>query len=173
MQKNEYFTVNEVSKKFEVSSRNVRRIIAVLEQNTSNELLYKDKNHHWQIHHLLLPKFRPLRKRRNKYYALTIDPCKHLSENDLNKIMQFVFDRTDDAKLEINYAIEPKKSNGQNHIHCYIKCTNKKALMSMLKLGFSNMSYFESIIFDLSGWRDYISKQAKITILKKQQNANN
>lgn len=87
--------------------------------------------------------------------------------------MQFVFDRTDVEELEIHYAIEPKKSNGQNHIHCYIKCTNKKALMSMLKLGFSNMSYFESIIYDLSGWRAYISKQAKITTLKKQQNANN
>jgi hypothetical protein len=172
MLKNEYFTVKNISEKFEVSSRNVRRIIAQLEQKTSNDLLYKDNNHIWQIHHLLLPKFKPQRKRLNKYYALTIDPCTFLSEKDIIKIMQFVFDKTDDNTLEINYSVEQKKSNGQNHIHCYIKCKSKKALLNIMKLGFGKMNYLESRIYDFSGWRSYMSKESNITTLKKEENGN-
>ena len=172
MTKNEYFTVSEVSKKFDVSARNVRKIIGSLETDTSNLLLHKDKKHRWLIHRLLLPKFKPQRKKKNKYYALTIDPCMNLSQSDIHKTMNFIVEKVEDNTLELNYTIETKKSHGQNHIHCFIKCKEKKALLEFMKLGYGKMNYYESVIYDLNGWREYITKENKnlTTILKKEQN---
>jgi len=69
MQKNEYLTVKDISQKYMMSTRNVRRIITTLENKCSDETLYKDKNNHWQVHHLLVCKFKPQRMRKNKYYT--------------------------------------------------------------------------------------------------------
>ena len=167
MQANEYVTVKEISLKYDMSARNVRRIISKLTENCSEATLYKDKNHEWQIHHLLVPKFKPQRTRKNKYYALSVDPCANYTESDINVVLRFVYEQMNDDSLEINYVIEQKKSNNQNHLHCYVKCTNKKKLLDLLKLGFSRISYKESILFDLAGWKQYITKDgSQIKTLK-------
>lgn len=167
MQTNEYLSVKEISTKYDMSARNVRRIISKLTDDYSNELLYKNKNDEWQIHQLLVPKFKPQRKRRNKFYALSIDPCSNYTVNDINTIMNFVYAQMGDTTLELNYVIEQKKSNNQNHLHCYIKCSDRKKLLDLFKLGFSRISYNESTIFDLEGWKGYITKDgSQITTLK-------
>jgi hypothetical protein len=167
MQQNEYSTVKEISLKYDMSARNVRKIISKLTDNCSETTLYKNKNHEWQVHHLLVPKFKPQRTRKNKYYALSIDPCGKYTEKDINVVMRFVYGEMNDDALELNYVIEQKKSNNQNHLHCFVKCTNKKKLLDLLKLGFSRISYHESVIFDLEGWRGYITKDgSQITTLK-------
>lgn len=168
MQQNEYKTVKEISTKFDMSTRNVRRIISKLTDNCSEATLYKDKNHEWQIHHLLVPKFKPQRTRKNKYYALSVDPCANYTKSDIDVVMRFVYEQMGDDVLEINYVVEQKKSNNQNHLHCYVKCSNRKKLIECFKLGFSRISYHESVIFDLNGWKQYITKDgSQIITLKK------
>lgn len=167
MIKNEYMNVKEISQITLQSTRNVRRIIKRIENEVSKELLHQDNNSNWRIHHLLLGRFKPQRIRTDKYYALSIDPCYNYSDAEIDEIMRFVFSQMNDNKLEINYVIEQKKANSQNHIHCYVKCSNKKKLMQCIKLGFSKVSYHQSPIFDLNGWKQYITKDNnEIKILK-------
>lgn len=158
MHKNEYLTVKDISNKYLMSTRNVRRIISTLENNCSESTLYKDKNGHWQIHHLLIGKFKPQRTRKDKYYAVTIDPTHKYSVKDIDIIMLFVLKQLAEAKVEINYVVEQKKTNGHNHIHSYVRCPNKRKLINYFRLGFGQLSYHESVIFDLNGWKQYITK---------------
>ena len=168
MHQNEYLTVKEISTKYEMCTRNVRRIISNLTDNCSEAMLYKNKNGEWMVHHLLVPKFKPQRTRKNKYYALSIDPCTDYSKSDIDVVMKFAYEQMGDDVLEINYVVEQKKSNNRNHLHCYVKCSNKKKLINCFKLGFSQISYHESVIFDLNGWKDYIKKDgSQIITLKK------
>jgi hypothetical protein len=168
MQKNEYLTVKDISEKYMMSTRNVRRIITTLENKYSEETLYKDKNNHWQVHHLLVGKFKPQRMRKNKYYAVTIDPTYNYTSKDIDVIMIFVLDQLDDDTAEINYVVEQKKANEHNHIHSYVKCSNKRKLINSFRFGFGQLSYHESIIFDLNGWKQYITKDNNIVkTLKK------
>jgi hypothetical protein len=170
MQKNEYVTVREISAKYEMCTRNVRRIISNLTNNQSESMLYKNKNGEWMVHHLLIPKFKPQRTRKNKYYALSIDPCTDYTKKDIEGVMKFAYEQMGDEVLEINYVIEQKKSNNRNHLHCYVKCSNKKKLLDCFKLGFSRISYHESVIFDLNGWKDYIMKDGSQIITLKNLN---
>jgi hypothetical protein len=168
MVKNEYLTVKEISKIYDMSARNIRRIINKLKGSYTEATLYKDKNHQWQVHSLLLSKFKPQRIRKDKYYALSIDPCANYTKSDIEAIMQFVYEQMGDEIKEINYVVEQKKSNMQNHLHCFIKCINRKKLINSFKLGFSRISYHQKAIFDLNGWKDYITKEGcKINTLKK------
>ena len=82
--------------------------------------------------------------------------------------MAFVYEQMDDHTLEINYAIERKKSDGLNHVHSFVKCSNKKKLIKCIRLGFGKISYRETPIFDLTGWKSYITKYGAeiITITK-------
>lgn len=171
MQQNEYLTVKEISLKYNISARNVRRIISKLTDECSEATLYKNRNHEWQVHHLLVPKFKPQRIRKNKYYALSVDPCANYTKSDIAVVMRFVYEQMNDDSLELNYVIEQKKSNNQNHLHCFVKCSNKKKLLDFFKLGFSRISYHESMIFDLEGWKEYITKDGnQITTLKNEEN---
>jgi hypothetical protein len=158
MIKNEYLSVREISQLTEQSTRNVRRIIQKLEGDVTKELLHLDNNNHWKIHNLLLGKFKPQRIRSNKYYALSVDPCNNYSESDIDKIMEFIAKQMGETNLELNYVIEEKKKNNQNHIHCFVKCSNKKKLLESIRLGFSKVSYHQSYIFDLASWKNYITK---------------
>ena len=167
MQQNEYLTTKEISIKYDMTTRNVRKIISKLTESCSEATLYKNKNGEWQVHHLLVPRFKPQRKRRNKYYALSIDPCAKYSESDINVVIKFVYEQMNDDSLELNYVIEQKKSNNQNHLHCFVKCPDKKKLLDLFKLGFSRISYRESIIFDLEGWKGYITKDGSQIITLK------
>ena len=167
MQQNEYVTVNEISLKYDMTTRNVRKIISKLTENCSETTLYKNNKNEWQIHRLLIPKFKPKRTRKNKYYALSIDPCANYTEADINTVLKFVFEQMSNDSLEINYVIEQKKSNNRNHLHCFVKCSERKRLLDLFKLGFSRISYNESVIFDLEGWKGYITKDgSQITTLK-------
>lgn len=150
--------VKEISELTLQSARNVKRIIKRIEGEVSKELLYQDNNNNWHIHHLLIGRFKPQRIRVNKYYALSIDPCFHYSDNEIDEVMRFVFDQMKNNDVEINYVIEEKKANGQNHMYCYIKCSNRKKLLQCIRLGFSKVSCHQSHIFDLDGWKQYITK---------------
>jgi hypothetical protein len=158
MTKNEYLDVKTISQITKQSARNVRRIIKKIENEVSNELLHQDNNNCWLIHRLLLGRFKPQRIRTDKYYALSIDPCHHYSESEITEILQFVCAQMKDENLEINYVVEQKKSNDQNHIHCYVKCGNKRKLLESIRLGFSTVSYKQTSVFDLEGWKRYITK---------------
>lgn len=167
MIKNEYLDVKTISQMTKQSTRNVRRIIAKIEKEVSTELLHRDKNNCWLVHRLLLGRFKLQRIRAEKYYALSFDPCHHYSENEINEILKFVFEQMKDDNLEINYTIEQKKANGQNHIHSYIKCNNKRKLIESIRLGFSTVSFKQAPIFDLEGWKRYITTDGStITTLK-------
>lgn len=159
MLKNEYLTVKDIADKYTMSTRNVRRIISTLENKCSEVTLHKDKNGHWQVHYLLVSNFKPQRIRRDKYYAVTIDPTYKYSVKDIDVIMKFVFDQLVDYNTEINYVVEQKKTNEHNHIHSYVKCSNKRKLINCFRLGFGQLSYHESVIFDLNGWKQYITKE--------------
>lgn len=157
---NDYTTVQEVSKITEQSTRNVRRIINRIKDEVDSNLLFKDvEQSTWNIHKDLLHKFKPQRIRANKYYALTIDPCVSYSEKDLNEIMKYVIELMGDTQTEINYVVEQKKANNENHIHCFVKCTNKRKLIQNFRIAFSTVSYHQSTIFDLDSWKGYITKE--------------
>ncbi len=158
MSNQEYLTVTEISNHYNVSKRNIRRIINKLCDETSDDMLYKDSNGYWMVHRLKLPMFRPQRIRSSKYYALTIDPCSNHNEKEIDVIMNFIADNIESEKLEINYTVETKKSNGKNHIHCFIKTEKKKSIIELVRYAFSSVSYKENKIFDLEGWKKYITK---------------
>jgi hypothetical protein len=157
---NNYKKVQEVSKITQQSTRNVRRIINRIKDEVDNSLLFKDEEQSvWNIHKDLLPKFKPQRIRANKFYALTIDPCVSYTEKDLDAVMKFVIELMGDTNTEIHYVVEKKKANNQNHIHCFVKCSEKRKLIQNFRIAFSTISYFQSAIFDLESWKHYITKE--------------
>jgi hypothetical protein len=167
MNEKEYLNVKEVSIKTQQSSRNVRRIITKIENEISKELLYKNQDGQWSVHHLILHKFKPKRIRENKYYALSFDPCTNYSKKEIDEIMKYVIKQMGDTQIELNYVVEGKKINEQNHLHCFVKCENKQKLVRCIRLAFSQVSYHQSGVFDLQGWKNYITKENKtITTLK-------
>jgi len=164
----EYLTVNELSKLYKIGARNIRKIIEKILPTTNKNLLGKDSNNRWLIHHILWPKFKPTRIVEQQYYALTIDPPSSFTDSEIHEIMRFVLGRMEGPNLEINYAIGKKKANGKKHLHCFINCKQKRKLLENLRLGFSNMGYHEQDIYDLQGWKDYIKRDGdKITTIKK------
>ena len=170
MNEKEFLTVADVSKIHNVSKRNIRRIINNMVNTQQSNLLGKDPNGYWSIHRLLLPKFKPQRIRKQKYYALNIDPCYNYEEREIHEIMKFIVNYALDSEIELNYTIEKKKANGQNHIHCYCKCKNRKDLIQKIRIGFSKVSYHQAEIYDLEGWKDYITKDGgKITTVIKEK----
>ena len=156
----EYLNVSEISKKCNMTARNVRKIITKLKVVKNENLLHKNQLDEWQIRHLLLPEFKRKRIKRDRYFALTIDPYYNYTPSEIDTIMSFIFSCNGaiEDNLEINYVIEQKKSNNQNHIHCYIKTNQKRKLMQCVKESFCKTSYHESDVFDLEGWKNYITK---------------
>ena len=174
MIENEYLTVRELSVKHNLTSRHIRRIITKFYNESGTKgLIIRDKNNHWLVHRVIEYRFQPKRKRKNKYYAVTIDPCHPYSENEINTIMSYLFEQLDSEGIEINYVVEPKTANNQNHIHCYIKCPNRKKVIQGIKAAFSQVNYLETVIFDLEGWRNYITKTNKKIITLKKSIVNN
>jgi len=165
----EYYTVTEISKSKKLSKRHIRNLIYQFkEEDNYNNLLIKDNNGNWLIHHLLVGKFKRLRKPKNKYYALTFDLGSYYTSKDINEIVQYVCNNSKDENLEFNYTIEGKKSNGQNHIHAYTNCKKKQELLRNFKIGFSKLGYVESDIYDLENWKNYITKDGnQIVTFKK------
>jgi hypothetical protein len=158
---NDYKTVVDVSTITEQSTRNVRRIIDRIKDEVDSNLLFKDEEKNiWNIHKDLLYKFKPQRIRANKFYALNIDPCESYSAKDLHEIIKNVIDKMGDTKTEINYTIERKKKKPfLNHLHCFVKCNNKRKLIQNFRIAFSKVSYQQGAIFDLESWKGYITKE--------------
>lgn len=154
----EYLTASEISKEHKVSARYIRKLINEMLEEDKTNLIHKDNTNRWMVHRLLLPKFKSKRSKAKKYYALSIDPTANYDEEEIDKIMNFVVSNMADSPLEIHYTIERKKANGRNHIHCYIYCAQKKKLIENIRLGFSSVSYQQQEIFDLIGWKNYITK---------------
>jgi hypothetical protein len=167
MIKNEYLTVKEISKSVKMTMRNVRKIVSNLKENKGDALMHKDKNDNWQIHHLLLPEFKRKRNKKEHYYAISIDPSGNYTEKEIEEVLSFVLGQIDQIDLEFHYSVEKKLKDVKNHIHGFTNCTDKKKLITNLHLGFSKMSYFQSSIFDLQGWKNYITKTGtKIKTIK-------
>jgi hypothetical protein len=168
-------TVKEISQKTELSTRHIRRIISQLSSEHTTDVLHKNNKDEWRVHHLLFSKFKPKRIRKCKYYALTIDPCRQHLEAEIHEIMKFVVGQMPDENLELNYVIEAKKATGINHIHCFIRCNNRKRLLEVIRMAFSEVSYKEAVMYDLNGWKSYITKENDkiITLNKKTKNENN
>ena len=165
---NEYLTVKEISRSVNMTMRNVRRIVSKLKEDKSEALIFKDKNDNWRIHHLLLPNFRRQRTKKENYYALTIDPSGNYSEKEIDEVLSFVLGQIDQTDLDFHYSIETKVKDGKNHIHCYTNSRERKKLIACLHIGFSQMNYFQSAIFDLEGWKNYITKTGtEIKSIKK------
>lgn len=155
----EYLTVKEISKEYQVTTRYIRKIIDNLSKETNVNLLYKDETQKWLIHRLLLQKFKPKRATKTpKYYALSIDPISDFTENEIDTIMRFVLSNMQNDNVEVCYTVERKKANGRNHIHCYVNCQQRKKLIEQVRLGFSSVSYHQQDIYDLQGWKNYITK---------------
>lgn len=172
MDKKEYYTVNEIGKYYQTTSRNVRRIIYNLKEDKNELLLRKNNNDNWEIHSLLLPNFKPQRKRKPKYYSLTIYPTENYSSKVIKEMMRFICTNSSELELEVNYTIEPSKNKAlHHHIHCYIRSDKKKELIKLIKESFYQMDYKETDIYDLEGWKNYITKEGtQIIKLKKQTN---
>lgn len=158
MEKKEYLSVIEISKNVKMTTRNVRRIVAILSKEKNEYLIHKDSQNRWMIHEILLHNFKRQRIKKEKYYALTIDPFLNYSVKDINTIMNFVYGKINDPETEIHYTVEVKKANGKNHLHCFIKSKEKGKIIELIKLGFSRVSYKETPIYDLERWKQYITK---------------
>jgi hypothetical protein len=169
---NEYLTVKEISRKVNMTMRNVRKIVSKLKNEKSESLIHKDKNNNWLIHHLLLPNFKRKRNKKESYYAITIDPSGDYTEKEIDEVFNYVVDKIDQTDLEFHYSIEKKIKDGKNHIHCFTNSIERKKLITALHLGFSKMSYFQSVIFDLDGWKNYITKTGTAIKMIKKNNEN-
>ena len=156
--KKEYYLVNEISKIKKMTARNVRAIIDKLDKEKNNFMIRKSNDGVWEVHHLMLYNFDRKREKDNSYCALTIDPVFNLSHKDINLMMNYFFTTTSDPNIEINYVIDKKVSNGKNHIHAYIKTKQQRKLIPLINLCFSGSSYKLKPVFDLEGWKSYITK---------------
>ena len=160
--KKEYYYTDEVARMLQCSVKTIiRRINDILIENEDTKLIIK-KDRVWLIHSLAIPKFT---KETTKYHAITIDTVIDYNEKDLISVIKLVFDNYE-GELELNYTIEAKNKNNKPHIHCYIPTTQlyrfKKALLRLVEF-----SYHIAPVYDLEGWRNYISKENNITTLKK------
>lgn len=165
---NEYLTVKEISRSVNMTMRNVRKIVSKLKEDKNEVLIFKDNNDNWRIHHLLLPNFKRQRTKKERYYALTIDPYGDYSHKEIDEVLGYVLGHIEQDDLEFHYSVETKIKDGKNHIHCYTNCNERKKLITFLHLGFSKMSYYQSSIFDLDGWKNYITKTGtEIKLIKK------
>ena len=165
---NEYLTVKEISRSENMTMRNVRKIVSKLNKEKGEALIFKDRNDTWRIHHLLLPNFKRQRSKKEQYYAVSIDPSGDYTKKEIDEVLRFVLGQIDQFDLLFYYSIEQKVKDGKNHIHGYTNCGQKKKLISALHMGFSRMSYYQSEIFDLNGWKNYITKTGtEIKLIKK------
>lgn len=168
----EYYSVSQLSKLNDMTARNVRKIIAGLQSEKNESLVYKDANNTWRVHHLLLHFFKRKRTKNNKHYAITIDPVETYSIEEIVERLSQVMKTVDNSNFELKVTIEPKLANGRNHIHGYFNTSNKKTLMNGLKFWFPSMSYHLSEAYDLDGWISYMTKSGAeiITVSKNEGN---
>lgn len=166
--KKEYYKVYEVSKMFKISSRHVRAKIKNLKESGEfNNRIEKDGEGQWLIHHLTLPLFKRKRKEKNTYYALTLTFDNNYTNSNIESVIQWVCNRTGLENIEFYYTIEKGMKAEKTHIHSFTNCNKKRSLIENLRLGFSNVGYKEAPVFDLEGWKNYITKDGNNIITVK------
>ena len=158
MQK-EYYSTSEISNLLDLSVRHVRRLITKKEKEIKNKhLIHKDKNGDWRVHELLISHFKPKNILKSKYYAFSFDPISSYSEDELHEIMKFIMNSSHEFVSEINYVIHQKNKNQLNHVHMYLKSSNRNKFISTVREALGEISYKQNAIFDLDGWKGYMNK---------------
>ncbi len=163
---NDYLKVAEVAKEKKITKRTVRNKIQKLIGLVGDGKILKDKNNEYRIHKSILNKFEPLRVHQTKYTAITLDPIYKYTTEDLKKIMIWILELMK-VEVEINYTIEQKKANGQNHLHIYTAKEMSHKFLKCAKVAFPKMSFHLADVYDLDGWKSYMSKETIIMNLKK------
>lgn len=158
---NDYLKVAEIAKEKKITTRTVRNKIQKLIGVVGDSKILKDANNEYRIHKSILNKFEPERIHKTKHVAITIDPIFNYTTEDLKKIMVWVSDMVND-EVEINYSIEQKKANGNNHLHIYTEKSVSNKFLKCAKVAFPKMSYHQVEIYDLDGWKSYMAKETKI-----------
>jgi hypothetical protein len=158
MQK-EYYSTSEISNLLNLSVRHVRRLVTKKEKEIKNKyLIHKDKNGDWRIHELLTSHFTPKNILKSKYYAFSFDPISSYSEDELHEIMKYIMNSSHEFVSEINYVIHQKNKNQLNHVHMYLKSSNRNKFISTVREALGEISYKQNAIFDLDGWKGYMNK---------------
>ena len=166
----EYYRVYEISKMNTITARYVRsKIKELVDTGKFTNRITKDSEGQWLVHHLALPNFKRIRKPKQPYYALTVTFNSNYTRKNVEDVMKWVFDSTGIDGLEMHYSIETGAIAGKKHVHSFTNCNQKRKLMTNLKLGFSEVGYKEVPIYDLEGWKNYITKDGNkiITLNKK------
>ena len=162
-----YLMVAEIAKKKRITAKTVRNKILKLIGVVADNMILKDKNNQYRVHNSLLPKFEPEKRHSIKYIAINVDPVTYFSKEDIHKTMIWLLDYVKLDKIEINFSIEAKKKNGRNHLHIYIKKNIAIKFLKALKFAYPEMSYYIVKVYDIEGWKSYISKESQIITLKK------
>ncbi|PQJ31915.1 hypothetical protein BST92_08235 [Nonlabens arenilitoris] len=156
----EYYRVHEISKMYKITSRYVRTKIKQLKDSGKfNNRIEKDSEGQWLVHHLALPLFKRQRKQKQPYYALTVTFNNDYTNKDVETVMNWVCDRTGLNDLEFYYTIEKGLKTDKTHVHSFTNCKTKRKLIENLRLGFSKVGYKEVPVYDLEGWKNYITKE--------------
>lgn len=165
----EYKTTNEVSELFNLTPKRITQIAQKLIKTgevRSKQLLGKDRNGHWYIHHSIVNKFKQKNKKHLSEYAFTIDPCsRYFTQNDLQKIVEYVTVKMRDRQpdFRISYTIEAKTSGSKNlHIHGYTNAQNTKHLKKEFKDCFVLADIDMRKMYNKEGWEKYITKEDKV-----------
>lgn len=164
MQTKEYYNTNEVAKLFNISTKTVLRRLKEFNDESESKLITKDNTGNWLIHKLALPRFKPTTKE-IQYTALTIDTEIDYNYKDLHKVVTDIFEIIK-GKVELNYSVELKVKDFKPHIHFYFPSDQFRKIFKELKT-LLDFSYRTTPVFDLQGWKDYISKETKIITLSK------
>ena len=156
----EYYRVYEISKMNNITSRYVRSKVKELsDTNNYKNRITKDSEGQWLVHHLALENFKRKRKQKNPFYALTVDFTHEYSIKDIEQIIQFVCAQSSMDNFEFHYTIEKGGLKEKNHLHAFTNSKSKTELIKNLRLGFSEISYKILPVYDIEGWRNYMTKQ--------------
>lgn len=167
-----YLTVSEISRRQDMTARNVRKILKGLKEFGNESMIYKDKKGNWRILHSLERYFKRKRaKGKRNYYALSFDIPKRTEVDKIPEMMKYAFGLLEDDTAEIHYVVEMKRKKIEPHVHCYYICKSRKRMREAINLSFSGTSYYHAKVFDLEGWTGYMTKDGlTITTIKNKQN---
>ena len=85
----------------------------------------------------------------------------------IHSVIQYAIGLLEDPTAEIHYVVEMKKRKIEPHVHTYYRCKSRKAMKQVINLAFGGTSYYHSKVFDLEGWKRYITKDGlTITTIK-------
>lgn len=146
-----------------ISSKTVSRRIQQLTTDNESRLIVK-RHGRWRIHQLALSQFKP-KKKETEYTAITIDPVLDYSLTDMETVFDYILTEVP-TPLEIHYSLETKNKDGKPHIHCYLPSDQYRKFLRVLR-SLVEISYKVATVFDLDGWREYISKESPIIKFKK------